>query len=137
MDGTRVAPQVGIGGCLLVLLALAAPYLAVTETGAVGTYYGAGAINPLVGGLFCAVAIIVFAAGRTGRTDSATAAGVALVFGVLVAGLSFAWAVTVPEGLVFQLSETTLIEYHRWVLAVVSLVVPIGGLWYSRALGLV
>ena len=137
MDGTRVAPLVGIVGCLGVLVALVAPYLVVPQTRAVGTYYGAGVLSPLVGGLFSAVAVIVFAAGRTGRTDPATAAGVALVFGLLVAGLSVAWAVTVPDGVVFQLSTTTLIEFHRWMLAAVSLVVPAGGLWYARALGLV
>lgn len=135
MDGTRVAPLVGIVGCLLVLLALVAPYL-VADAGAVGTYYGTGAINPLIGGLFCAVVVIVFAAGRARRTDPATAAGVALVFGTLIAGLSLAWAVTVPEGVVFQLSTSSLFELHRWTLAAASLVIPAGGLWYVSALGL-
>ncbi len=133
MDGTRVAPLVGIVGCLVFLLALVAPYLAL-DAGAVGTYYGTGTINPLIGGLFCAVTIIVFAAGHTGRTDPATAAGVALVFGLLVAGLSFAWAVTVPEAIIFQLSAPSIIEFHRWVLVVVSVVIPASGLWYARTL---
>lgn len=137
MDSTRFTPLVGIVGCFAVLIALVAPYLVVVDAGAVGTYYGAGALNPLVGGLFSAVTVIVLAAGRTKRTDPATAAGVALVFGILVAGLSLAWAVTVPEGVVFQLSETALIRFHRWVLSAVSLVVPVCGLWYARVLGLV
>jgi hypothetical protein len=135
MDATRTAPLVGIAGCLAVLVVLLAPYLAI-DASAVGTYYGTAAVNPLTGGLFAAVAIIVFAAGRRRRTDPATAAGVALVFGVLVAVVSLVWAVTVPESVVFQLSRTTLIEFHRWVLAVVSLVIPAGGLWYAQALGL-
>lgn len=136
MDGTRMAPLLGIIGSLTVLVALIAPYLVVADSGAVGTYYGAGAINPLIGGLFCAVTIIVFAAGRAERTDPATAAGVTLVFGLIVAGLSAAWAVTVPDGVVFQLSETDLIAFHRWVLAAVSLAVPVGGVWYAWALSL-
>ena len=135
MDGSRVAPLVGIVGCGLVLLTLLAPYLGLGG-GAVGTYYAAGALNPLVGGLFAAVTIIVLAAGRTGRTDPATAAGVALVFGVLITAVSLAWSLTVPESIVFQLSTASLIEIHRWVLALVSLVVPAGGAWYARALGL-
>ncbi len=136
MDGSRVAPLVGIVGCGLVLLALLAPYLGLGG-GAVGAYYAAGALNPLVGGLFAAVTIIVLAAGRTGRTDPATAAGVALVFGLVVAGVSLAWSLTVPESIVFQLATSSLIEFHRWVLALVSLVVPAGGAWYTRALALV
>jgi hypothetical protein len=136
MDGSRVAPLVGIAGCCLVVLALLAPYLG-ADAGAVGTYYAAGALNPLVGGLFAAVTVIVLAAGRSGRTDPATAAGVALVFGILIAGVSLAWSATVPESIVFQLSTTSLIGVHRWVLAAVSTVVPAAGAWYARALALV
>jgi hypothetical protein len=136
MDGSRVAPLVGIVGCCLVVLALFAPYLDASG-GAVGTYYGTGALNPLVGGLFAAVTIIVLAAGRSGRTDPATAAGVALVFGLLIGAVSLAWSLTVPESIVFQLSTTSLIGVHRWVLVLVSLIVPVGGAWYARALGLV
>lgn len=136
MDGSRVAPLVGIVGCCLVALALLAPYLAVGG-GAVGTYYGTGALNPLVGGLFAAVTVIVLAAGRTGRTDPATAAGVALVFGLLIAVVSLAWSLTVPESVVLQLSTTSLIGVHRWVVVLVSLVIPASGVWYARALALV
>ena len=136
MDGSRVAPLVGIVGCGLVLLTLLAPYLGLGG-GAVGTYYAAGALNPLVGGLFAAVTVIVLAAGRAGRTDPATAAGVALVFGVLITAVSLAWSLTVPESIVLQLSTASLIEIHRWVLALVSFVVPVGGVWYARSLALV
>lgn len=137
MDGTRSAPLLGIAGCLAAIVALVAPYL-VAGTGAVGVYYDAGAgPTPLVAGLFAAVAIIVLAAGRADRTDGATAAGVGLVFGICIAGLAVVWAVTVPETIVFQLSRADLVAYHRWVLAAVSLAVPIGGAWYARALGVV
>jgi len=137
MDGTRSAPLVGIVGCLAVLAALVSPYL-VADAGAVGVYYDAGAgPTPLVAGLFGAVAIIVLAAGRAGRTDPATAAGVSLVFGICIAGLAIAWAVTVPEAVVFQLSRADLVTFHRWALTVISLVVPIASAWYTRALGVV
>ncbi|WP_256686689.1 DUF7548 family protein [Halococcus qingdaonensis] len=136
MDGSRVAPLVGIVGCGLVLLALLAPYLG-ADAGAIGIYYGDGAVNPLVAGLFAAVTVIVLAAGRSGRTDPATAAGVALVFGLVIAGVSLVWSLTVPESTVFQLSTTSLIEFHRWLLTLVSLVVPASGVWYARALALV
>lgn len=137
MDGTRSAPLVGIVGCLAVLAALVAPYL-VADGGAVGVYYDAGTgPTALVIGLFAAVTIIVLAAGRAGRTDPATAAGVALVFGVCIAGLALVWAVTVPEAIVFQLSTGSVFGAHRWTLAAVSLVVPIASAWYTRALGVV
>lgn len=135
MDGTRVAPVCGIAGCLAVVVTLFVPYLAI-DAGAVGIYYGTGSINPLVGGLFSAVTIIVLAAGYSDRTNPATAAGVALVFGLLVAGISLVWAITVPEAVVFQLSTATILGVHRWVLVFVSLVIPASGLWYARALGL-
>ncbi|EMA49803.1 DUF7548 family protein [Halococcus salifodinae] len=137
MDGTRSAPLVGIVGCLAVLAALVAPYL-VADAGAVGVYYDAGTgPTPLLVGLFAAVTVIALAAGRADRTDPATAAGVALVFGVCIAALALVWAVTVPDAIVFQLSRTDLVSFHRWVLAAVSLAVPIGSAWYTRALGLV
>ena len=136
MNASRVAPVVGVVGCLAVLVALVVPYLT-TEAGAAGTYYATGAINPLIGGLFAAVAVVVSAAGRAGRTDPATAAGVALVFGIVVALVSLVWALTVPEAVVFQLSTDSALEYHRWVLALCSLMIPVSGAWYARGLGLV
>lgn len=136
MNASRVAPVVGVVGCLAVLVALVAPYLT-TEAGAAGTYYATGAITPLVGGFFAAVAVVVFAAGRADRTDPATAAGVTLVFGVVIALVSLVWALTVPENVVFQLSTASAFEYHRWVLGLCSLIVPASGVWYARTLGLV
>ncbi|PSP90585.1 hypothetical protein BRC90_01365 [Halobacteriales archaeon QS_4_69_34] len=136
MDGTRLAPLLGIAGCLAALGALATPYALVADASAVGVYYATGAINPLLAVLFCAVSVVVFAAGRQGRTDPALAAGVALVFGVCIALVAAAWALTVPESVVFQLSEAAALATHRWALVAVSLSVPAAGAWYARALGL-
>lgn len=126
MDGVRLAPLVGIVGCLGVIGALLYPYVA--ADGAVSLYYGTGAVTPLVAGLLALVSIIVLAAGREDRTDPALAAGAGLVFGSFIVALLLAWAMTT------RVDVLTISQYHRWVLPVVGLLVPIGSLWYARAL---
>lgn len=138
MDRTRLAPLVGIVGCLLVVVLLAAPYVAVrTSPGtAVGIYYSAGAINPLVAGLFAFVGLIIVAAGREERTAPDLAAGVALALGTFVFGLTALWAVTVPPGVVFDMDAPAIIQHHRWATTAVAAVIPLSGVWWARTLGL-
>jgi len=136
MDDLRVAPTVGIVGCLLYLLALAAPYAIIETAGAASTYYDAGALSPLIPGALTLVTVIVLAAGREGRSDPSVAAGASLVAGLFVVGLSLAWALTVPEEVVLTLTESTLIEYHRWVLVVAAAPIPLGAAWFAKALNL-
>ncbi|MBV0924493.1 hypothetical protein KTS45_09810 [Halomicroarcula limicola] len=136
MDDLRTAPTVGIVGCVLYLLALAVPYLLVETTSAVGAYYDSGALSPVIPAVFALVAIIVFAAGREGRTDPSVAAGAAIVLGLFIVGLTLLWATTVPVSLVLGLTESTLIEHHRWAVVVVALSVPLGAAWFARALRL-
>jgi hypothetical protein len=137
MDARRFAPTLGIGFCLLVLVVLAIPYLLVGESTTVSFYYANGAIDPLVAGLLCTVTIVVFAAGRQGRTDRGAAAGVGLAVGASVALIAIVWALTVPEELVLQLSRNDILAYHRAALVVVGAGVFASGLWYARALSLV
>lgn len=135
MNALRAAPTLGIAASLAVIAALAAPF-ALAETAAdVWLYYGGGDVNPLVAGLFALVAVIVFAAGREGRTEPDMAAGVALVLGLFVVVLSALWALTVPWEFVTGFSATDLGENHRWLLVAVSLPVPASAAWYARALG--
>lgn len=136
MDDLRTAPTVGIAGCLAYLLVLAVPYLLIETTSAVGAYYGSGQLTPAVPAVFALVGIIVLAAGREGRTDPALAAGAGLVLGLFVLGLSLLWALTVPVSLVLGLTESTLIEHHRWVVVAVAVPIPIGAAWFARALDL-
>ena len=128
MDHRRVAPLVGIAGCLAVLGALVYPYLA---PAAVGTYYGTGVVNPLVGAVLALVAVIVFAAGREERSDPQFAAGAALVFGFFTFLIVLGWALTV------RVDAVELPGAHRWLTAAVALVAPIAALWYARALSLI
>lgn len=130
MDDLRIAPLVGIVGCLAVLLALAAPYVLVENAGGVGTYYGSGAINPLLAGLFAMVTLIALAAGREGRSDPALSVGVALVLGVAIVAVTVAWALTA------RVDVVAIDTAHRWLVAGVSVLVPAGSAWFARALGL-
>jgi hypothetical protein len=126
MDGDRLAPLVGILGCLGVIAALLYPYLAVD--GAVGAYYSFGAVNPLVAGVLALVGIIVLAAGREGRTDPSLAAGAALVIGVFMFALTLTWAMTAP------LDAVRITPVHRWTVAGPTALVVAGSLWYARVL---
>ena len=136
MNGLRTGPTVGIVGCVAYLLALLVPYLLVETTSAVGAYYGAGALSPAVAAVFALLAIIVLAAGREGRTDPSLAAGAALVLGIFIVGLTLLWATTVPTSLVLGLTESTLIEQHRWALVATAVPIPLGAVWFALGLDL-
>ncbi|WP_424018337.1 DUF7548 family protein [Halorientalis pallida] len=131
MDDLRIAPLVGIVGCLAVLLALGAPYVLVEDAGGVGLYYGSGAVNPLLAALFAMVTLIALAAGREGRSDPAMAAGVALVLGAAITVIALVWALTA------RVDVIAIDTAHRWIVAGVSVLVPAGSAWFARALGLV
>jgi len=136
MNGLRTGPTVGIVGCVAYLLVLVVPYLIVETTSAVGAYYDAGALSPAIAAVFALLAIILLAAGREGRTDPSLAAGAGLVLGVFIVGLSLLWATTVPTSLVLGLTESTLIEQHRWAVVVAALPIPLGAVWFAVGLDL-
>lgn len=129
MDDARLAPLVGIVGCLGVVAALLYPYVA--AEGPVGFYYGSGLVNPLVGGLLALITIIVLAAGREERTDPGIAAGAGLIFGLFIFAVSLGWGLTV------RVDTLTISKYHRWSVALAAVLVPLASLWYARALRLV
>ncbi|MBV0901920.1 DUF7548 family protein [Haloarcula salina] len=136
MDDLRLAPTVGIVGCVLYLAALAVPFVLVETPSAVSAYYNAGAFSPLIPGVFALVSIIVLAAGREGRSDPSVAAGASIGIGVFIVALSAVWALTVPESLVLGLTESTLMEHHRWAVVAAGCPIPLGSAWFARALGL-
>ena len=139
MKQTRLAPLVGVVGCVLVLVALALPYALVrtAPSTAVGTYYAEGAVNPLVAGIFALVTAIILAAGRDERTDPPMAAGVGIALGLFTVVVLTIWAVTVPEQVLFDMDAPAAITSHRWVSIAVSLVIPASSAWWSRTLGLI
>jgi hypothetical protein len=125
------APTVGILAALAVLAAIVAPYFVIAAT-EVGVYYSAPTAVPvhLVVGLFATISVVVFAAGRNGRTDPPTAAGATVVLGGFVALLVLWWAVAVG-GLVGSLTEVAAFGYHRWVLLVAALALAGTAGWFA------
>lgn len=136
MEQARLAPLVGIAAAIVALLLLAGPYLVVETASAIGTYYATGAITPLLTGLFALLSILIFAAGRQGRTDPALAAGATLVMGIFAVVIALAWALTVPRGVVTGLGTNELLAYHRWALALTALAMPVAAVWYARSMRL-
>jgi hypothetical protein len=130
MNDLRLAPTVGIVASLAVLAALAAPYVLAESAADVGLYYGSGALNPLLGGLFALVVLIVFAAGREGRTDPELAAGAALALGLFTLLIVVAWALTV------RVDVLVIATGHRWAVVAVAALLPASALWFARALNL-
>jgi hypothetical protein len=134
MDARTAAPTVGIVGCLLTLAVLAVPY-ALADAPAVTAYYNAGAITAWATGLFAAVGVIVFAAGREGRSDPALTAGAGLVLGAFTFAIALAWALTVRVDALG--TDNPLFSDHRWAVAAAAALIPVGGAWYARALRLI
>lgn len=146
MDSRRAAPTLGIVSSVVVVLVLVLPYGVFDDAADVATYYGSGAVTPWFAGLLALVAVIVFAAGRESRTDPELAAGAGVGLGLAIFVVSVLWAVTVPMEVPLQLTTSrpivgsletaTVIEYHRWMLAVVAVGPVVAGGWYARALEL-
>lgn len=139
--GRTLAPTVGIAACILLVLALAAPFGLVSVTN-VFAYYGGGAITPLASGLLGLIGVIVFAAGREGRTEPGLAAGVTLVLGLVALVVAVLWALTVPGSLtlgakkVAGVDESVVWTLHRLVVVVCSGGMTASAGWYARSLGL-
>jgi hypothetical protein len=126
------APTVGLVAALAVLVVVAVPYVLIPARD-VGVYYSAPTFVPihLVVGLFAMVAVVVFAAGRNGRTDPPTAAGATVVLGGFMALLVLWWAVAVGD-VVGSFDVTASFDYHRWLLLVATAAVAASGWWFAR-----
>jgi hypothetical protein len=133
MDPVERPPTAGIVACLLVLAALAWPY-ASEPVAAVSAYYTAAPVTPLAAGLLALVAVIVFAAGREGRSDPELVAGAGLVFGLFIAAIGVSFALSARIDVIG--GSSALLSYQRWVLAGASLLVPVVSIWYARILRL-
>jgi len=124
MNPRALAADVGTAASVAVILLVALPYAFGTAT-AVGAYYEAGILGPQYFGVAAAVTAIVFRSARTGRTDPATAAGTALAFGGVMALLAVVWAFSPDPTVVGGVHTADWFDYHRWLLALTALVVPV------------
>lgn len=134
MNEAELPPTIGIVVCLGVIAVLAWPYLR-APVGTVGTYYATGLVTPLIAGLFALVGVIVFAAGREGRSDPPLVAGVGLVLGLFIFFISLGWALTSRPDVIQ--APGAMLPRQRWVLVGVALLVPLASAWYARELEVV
>jgi hypothetical protein len=147
MERTRLPPTVGIVACLALLAALVVPYLLIQTPRIAAAYYATSLINPLFAGLFGMVTLLAFAAGRQDRTDPPVAAAAALAFGTFATLICLLWLLSDPQSIILsvdlspgsQAGENPLVrnlQYHPYVVVLVSLVLPASAVWYARALRL-
>ncbi|MFB6195049.1 MAG: hypothetical protein ABEI80_02685 [Haloplanus sp.] len=133
MRTERVAPALGVAGCLAVVVVLAFPYALFPGWGAeLGQYYAAGPLGVGAVLFFALVDAVVFLAGVRGRTDPTMAAGIALTLGVVAFLVALAWALSAPLSPLFGFPATWITD-HRWVVVGTTAVVPLAAALYARA----
>ncbi|MFC4406218.1 DUF7548 family protein [Haloarchaeobius iranensis] len=137
MVDVRTPPTVGIAAGIGFVIAVFAPYVALSSSGvaALETYYGYGLVAPTYLTLFALVGIVVLAAGREARTAPDLAAGVALVIGFAATLLTLLWATGVEESVVSSIGTETWLAYHRWVVLALGVVFTGTSVWYADVLG--
>jgi hypothetical protein len=133
MVDVRQPPTLGVLGCLATLAVVVWPYT-LEPVPVVSAYYGTAAVTPLAAGLLALVGVIVFAAGRQGRSDPELVAGAGIVFGLFVVAIALVFAFTARVDVLG--GSSPLLSSHRWALAAVAAVVPASGVWYARRLRL-
>ncbi|RDI70944.1 DUF7548 family protein [Halopelagius longus] len=134
MNTESVASAVGAVACLLLAALVFAPALLVTQSGVgVAAYYAAGPVGISVVGFLGLLGVVVFLAGRGGRTDPVTVAGLVVVVGLAMLGFALLWAVSIDSTLVFSFPpEYAWIENHRWAVVAVAAVVAVSAAAYAR-----
>lgn len=128
----QVAPVAGVGACLVLLVAAAAPYALIDDAGTgLGVYYRAGPTGAGVVVFLAALQVIVFAAGARGSADPATAAGIAVVVGAAMVGFGVLWALSVPTDVVLGFPAPWM-GWHRHALVALAGVVAGASVGYAR-----
>lgn len=133
MDTTDAAPTAGIAACLLVLGALAAPYLLLADPGTgLGVYYSDGPLGVGAVAFLAVLLVIVFLSGLQERTPPDTVAGIALVGGLATVVFALVWALSVDQGNVFSFSAAWM-SWHRWLVVGLTGLLPASAGVYARA----
>lgn len=134
MDLQDVAPTVGVGACVALLVALAIPYVLITDAGStLGAYYASG---PVGGGgiaFMALLTVVVLLSGTRGTAEPDLVAGIALVLGVVTLALAVVWAVSIDSTVLFSFPPSAAwIANHRWVVVAVATLVPVSAAGYAR-----
>jgi len=133
MEVEDVAPLAGSAACVACVAVLVAPFVLLADPGTeLGLYYAFGPVGGTAPGFLAPVAVVVFLAGRRGRTDPVTAAGLTLVLGLGMVGLAASWALAVDPELVYSFPAAWM-GYHRWLVLGISALVPLCAGAYARA----
>ncbi|MFP4589982.1 MAG: hypothetical protein ACLFM8_00775 [Halobacteriales archaeon] len=139
MVSPRAPPALGLVAAVGVVALAVAPVVADpgVEVVVLRTYLGFGPGGYWLAVGLAAVLIVVFAAGATGRTHPATAAGIALGAGVVLALVVVLWAASVDVTVATDVATRRWVWYHRLVAVAVAGVVPAAAAWWAVSLGLV
>lgn len=123
MELYRSVAYAGVGGCLAVLAALAAPVVLLEQPGTgLGIYYQSGSIGAAGIAFLAVVGIVVFLAGERGNADPVTAAGIAVTLSVGLVLLTLLWAFAVDPQNVLSFTASWM-GWHRWLVVALTLVV--------------
>lgn len=132
MDRERAAAGACVVACGLTVVLAVVPYLLALPA-TVSLYYRITPVGPPLAALFAVIAAIVVVAGATGRFDPATAAGVGLVLGLVVAVVAWWWAPSVAPSTVASVSANDAFGHHRWLVALAGTAVAATAAWYAAA----
>jgi len=125
MERDRVAPYIGAVGCLVLVALLSAPYFLIeSQPPLLGDYYSAGPLG-VVGAIFLAtLGTVIFLSSVRGRADPELVAGIMVVVGGTIFGLTALWALSIDSTLLFSFpADASWIENHRWASLAVSAVI--------------
>lgn len=133
MNTESAASAVGAVACLFLAAVVFAPALLVTQSNVgVAAYYAAGPVGLSVVGFLGLLGVVAFLAGRQGRTDPATVAGLVVVLGVAMLGFALLWVASLDSNLIFSFpAEYDWIADHRWAVTGVAAVVAVAGGAYA------
>lgn len=134
METEQVAPAAGVVGCLALVAAILAPYALLTDPSGLAPYYTAGPVGAGALAFLALLEIVVLLSGRRGRTDPATAAGIAVVVGAAAMAIGALWAFSIDPNLLFSFPPADAwIEHHRWAVLALAAFVFASAAAYARA----
>jgi hypothetical protein len=127
------ALKLGMVSCLAVVALVSLPYFLAPAV-AVGVYYDTIPVPvELIDVLLSLVAFIAFGSALRGRSDPATVAGVTVVLGAFLVGITLWWAVVTPASMLVEAARMDALNGYQWVLFLVTIGVPTSAGWYARS----
>jgi len=126
------ALKAGMVSCLAVIALVSLPYLLAPAV-AVGVYCDTIPVAvELIDVLLSLVAFIAFGSALRGRSDPATVAGVTVVLGGFLVGITLWWALVTPASMLVEAARMDSLNGYQWVLFLVTIGVPTSAGWYAR-----